>query len=640
MAEFKPIKCTKAQMDAKAKSEGQLFFCTDTGHIYLDISSSNRMILNANKAIQDSAGQQINTTYIKNLSLNTSTNKLTYTKGNGSTGNIDLPYITKEYVDKLEYQLNYEPLELTFYNSMPSNMIGSMLDIGADISLSPGSGGDVYFAIQAPTTDVSYGGLLISVSEDFDGTIIVEEVSGSMTYDLSDRTIQISESGMSYPFKFKMIINCDVTSGPNSQIFIRRVADFNADTSTNSTQYLSVRNKTAYMPTEDYHPATKKYVDSAITNSNNSTSTSINREIEVLYMNNKLQTYNLITSNNIFPTLTSPQYIKKIDFKGIPLSTECTNWSNAFINTNNLFEINNLDTSAVKNLYQAFKNSQISFLPRLHLEKCASVQNIFYNCSNLIAIGGMKLSTYVGTTNLDYSFYNCNKLLSLGLYRSGGFDSMNYTFCNCCSLNMESTLSQIYSWGNLISATYAFYNTNIQNIISAPKLLQAASMYSCCNNLKQVMISNASSLINASQMFYGCSNLSTVNILNANHLENASGMFSNCKNLTEVSMLYCNNFVNASEIFSACNNLHIVPELNLYNATDVSGLFAYSNNIYSNQINNIYNTLLTINVQNIPNNQRNVSNTNWYGPLRDSKISWSNFDSTQQSALTSAGWTY
>lgn len=474
MAEFKPIKCTKAQMDAKAKSEGQLFFCTDTGHIYLDTSSSNRVILNANKATQDSAGQQINTTYIKNLSLNTSTNKLTYTKGNGATRNIDLPYTTKEYVD------------------------------------------------------------------------------------------------------------------------------------------------------------------SAITNSNNSTS--INREIEVLYMNNKLQTYSLITSNNIFPTLTSPQYIKKIDFKGIPLSTECTNWSNAFINTNNLFEINNLDTSAVRDLYQAFKNSQISFLPRLHLEKCASVENIFYNCSNLIAIGGMKLDTYIGTTNLDYSFYNCNKLLSLGLYRSGGFDSMNYTFYNCCSLNMESTLSQIYSWGNLINAAYAFYNTDIQNIVSAPKLSQAASMYSGCKNLKQVMISNASSLINASQMFYGCSNLSTVNIMSANYLKNASGMFSNCKNLTEVSMLYCNNFVDASEIFSACSNLHIVPKLNLYNATNVSGLFAYSNNIYSNQINNIYNTLLTINVQNIPNKQRNVSNANWYGPLRDSKISWSNFDSTQQSALTSAGW--
>lgn len=43
---------------------------------------------NATKATQDSAGQQINTTYIKGLSI--SNNALIYTKGNGTTGNVDL----------------------------------------------------------------------------------------------------------------------------------------------------------------------------------------------------------------------------------------------------------------------------------------------------------------------------------------------------------------------------------------------------------------------------------------------------------------------------------------------------------------------------------------------------------------------
>lgn len=43
---------------------------------------------NATKATQDSAGQRINTTYIKGLSI--SNNALIYTKGNGTTGNVDL----------------------------------------------------------------------------------------------------------------------------------------------------------------------------------------------------------------------------------------------------------------------------------------------------------------------------------------------------------------------------------------------------------------------------------------------------------------------------------------------------------------------------------------------------------------------
>lgn len=40
----------------------------------------------ATKATQDSAGQQINTTYIKSLSVSGKT--ITYTKGNGTTGTI------------------------------------------------------------------------------------------------------------------------------------------------------------------------------------------------------------------------------------------------------------------------------------------------------------------------------------------------------------------------------------------------------------------------------------------------------------------------------------------------------------------------------------------------------------------------
>ena len=43
----------------------------------------------ATKATQDSAGQQINTTYIKGLSV--SGNTITYTKGNGNTGSITVP---------------------------------------------------------------------------------------------------------------------------------------------------------------------------------------------------------------------------------------------------------------------------------------------------------------------------------------------------------------------------------------------------------------------------------------------------------------------------------------------------------------------------------------------------------------------
>ena len=59
-----------------------------TGNVSGSSSSCTGNAATATKATQDSAGQQINTTYIKGLSI--SNNALIYTKGNGTTGNVDL----------------------------------------------------------------------------------------------------------------------------------------------------------------------------------------------------------------------------------------------------------------------------------------------------------------------------------------------------------------------------------------------------------------------------------------------------------------------------------------------------------------------------------------------------------------------
>ena len=57
-----------------------------SGNVSITRVNSAASADSATKATQDSAGQQINTTYIKSLSVNGRT--ITYTKGNGSTGTI------------------------------------------------------------------------------------------------------------------------------------------------------------------------------------------------------------------------------------------------------------------------------------------------------------------------------------------------------------------------------------------------------------------------------------------------------------------------------------------------------------------------------------------------------------------------
>ena len=60
-----------------------------TGNVSGSSSSCTGNAATATKATQDSAGQQINTTYIKGLSISGQT--ITYTKGNGGTGSITVP---------------------------------------------------------------------------------------------------------------------------------------------------------------------------------------------------------------------------------------------------------------------------------------------------------------------------------------------------------------------------------------------------------------------------------------------------------------------------------------------------------------------------------------------------------------------
>ena len=79
--------------DATAANTGTGVSVNGSGNVTLKLPATIKASLTGNaatatKATQDSAGQQINTTYIKGLSI--SNNALIYTKGNGTTGNVDL----------------------------------------------------------------------------------------------------------------------------------------------------------------------------------------------------------------------------------------------------------------------------------------------------------------------------------------------------------------------------------------------------------------------------------------------------------------------------------------------------------------------------------------------------------------------
>lgn len=81
---FKIKKGTEAHLPTTI-TDGVMYFCTDTGNIFVD-DGTERIQINADKAAKDTLNQEIDATYIKGLSVNGKV--ITYTRGDGTTGTI------------------------------------------------------------------------------------------------------------------------------------------------------------------------------------------------------------------------------------------------------------------------------------------------------------------------------------------------------------------------------------------------------------------------------------------------------------------------------------------------------------------------------------------------------------------------
>jgi hypothetical protein len=81
---FKIKKGTEAHLPTTI-TDGVMYFCTDTGNIFVD-DGTERIQINADKAAKDTLNQEIDATYIKGLSVNGKV--ITYIRGDGTTGTI------------------------------------------------------------------------------------------------------------------------------------------------------------------------------------------------------------------------------------------------------------------------------------------------------------------------------------------------------------------------------------------------------------------------------------------------------------------------------------------------------------------------------------------------------------------------
>ena len=119
------------------------------------------------------------------------------------------------------------------------------------------------------TVDVITGGGSSSSSDTYIriGTVTTTMVSSGIDADVDIENVIDSETGL---VKTNFNFTIPNTAGTSVTVAGEEVASFNADTKADKTNVLEKDNTTAYTPTADYHPSTKKYIDDvAATNATN-----------------------------------------------------------------------------------------------------------------------------------------------------------------------------------------------------------------------------------------------------------------------------------------------------------------------------------------------------------------------------------
>jgi len=195
-----------------------------------------------------------------------------------------------------------------------------------------------------------------------------------------------------------------------------------------------------------------------------------------------------------------------------------------------------------------------------------SLENTFYNCSNLTEIIGIENLDTRNVTTMRGMFNACGLLTKLDLssWNTASVTDMSLMFSTC---------------RNLSELNISGWNTRELNVTT--------SMFMACGNLVELDVSEwiTTNLTNTANMFLNCFQLEELDVSNwdMSNLKNSSIMFAECRNLTtlEVGEWNCQNLQTIDQMFRGCHNIVEldVSNWNTSNVTSFQSVFANCRNI-------------------------------------------------------------
>jgi surface protein len=126
--------------------------------------------------------------------------------------------------------------------------------------------------------------------------------------------------------------------------------------------------------------------------------------------------------------------------------------------------------------------------------------------------------------------------------------------------------------GNTSTSVNLSYAQQVQIISS--NITSAASLFTNCYYLQDVVFNTSATLTNTSSMFANCRNLQVAPFFNTASVTTMSGMFSTCRLLKFVPLYNTASVTSMSAMFDSCSSLKTVPLFNTAAVTNMSSMFS------------------------------------------------------------------
>lgn len=222
-----------------------------------------------------------------------------------------------------------------------------------------------------------------------------------------------------------------------------------------------------------------------------------------------------------------------------------------------------------------FKNSTILTVPKGKYS-CISYSSMFQNCTSLLWIPDVELSSPSNDYSCNQMFSGCTALRTVGNLSAKGCNSAYYMFEGCTNLESIASLDT----GNVTIMGYMF--SGCKKLKSIPQLdtsnvTDMGRIFEDCSALTSVPQLDYSSVTNMNYGFSSCTGLTTIPDLNLESATSLNSLFDACSNIITVGKLNTPKLLSLNAMFYNCKNLKKIESIDVQSVNNTASLAGYSN---------------------------------------------------------------